>query len=102
MSEPLEWWLDNYDIAYNSKQAFEEHSIRVWGVVKPSIHVIEYSAYESLIESLVLAKKQRDEFEVKLATAIKILEVVMDEGGLFRVAYPGLTEYVRAAMEKLK
>lgn len=29
------------------------------------VHVIEYSAYESLIESLILSKKQRDQWEMK-------------------------------------
>lgn len=43
------------------------------------IHVIEYSAYESLKESLVLAKKQRDEFEFELASMKHCYKLLHEE-----------------------
>lgn len=64
--KPREWWISDEDeervFSNPSKEDFEHWE--KWNF-KP-IHVIEKSAYNSLVESLILAKKQRDQFEVEL------------------------------------
>lgn len=49
---PREWWIHG-----NYLRGFLEDN--------EEVHVIEYSAYKSLIESLILSKKQRDQWEMK-------------------------------------
>lgn len=71
MSEPREWWIcDRWNpvlterITLNEKPQWLDKDIDVF-------HVIEYSAYESLKESLTLAKKQRDEWECRYLALLK-------------------------------
>lgn len=58
--KPREFWIKAAEFTNEEDMVFHE---RVHGV--NLIHVIEYAAYESLIESLIYAKKQRDAYELK-------------------------------------
>lgn len=68
--EPRQWWINNLgaDDAIDGPIA-ESYD---------NIHVIEYSAYESLVESLVLAKKQRDGFNIQADLLAEALDKIGD------------------------
>lgn len=64
---PREWWITGPNDGYNGIYNQEPEAF-----LNP-IHVIEYSAYEALKESLILAKKQRDELHVILNEAAETI-----------------------------
>lgn len=115
MSEPLEIWVLRADI-HNENMCERPDD----GSMSLFMHFIVKSAYDSLISSLILAKKQRDHALVLMQPLIKALETIDAEwcphantrADIFQhrdwcVAcsewiYPGEINPAREALNKLK
>lgn len=105
MSEPREWWINIF-----SNVVFKEEPGLALKMDREIIHVIEYSAYEAakqswkmqyaeqqsraieLEKSLILAKKQRDKFNVKLKIAVEALEEIVEGDDFYGAAKKALTK----------